>query len=58
VGCEIAWVLGQRATFLENDTELEGAHSLAASAGDTAVTTPLSCSLFPYVMPSHHEGKR
>jgi ubiquitin carboxyl-terminal hydrolase L3 len=26
----------ERATFLENDTELEGAHSLAASAGDTA----------------------
>jgi len=25
----------ERATFLENDTELEGAHSLAASAGDT-----------------------
>jgi hypothetical protein len=51
-------VWGQRATFLENDTELEGAHSLAASAGDTAVTTPLSCSLFPYVNSSHHEGKR
>ncbi|CAK9874802.1 unnamed protein product [Sphagnum jensenii] len=26
----------ERATFLENDTELEDAHSLAASAGDTA----------------------
>lgn len=27
----------QRAHFLETDTELEDAHSLAATAGDTAV---------------------
>lgn len=29
----------QRAVFLENDTEMEGAHSVAACGGDTAVTS-------------------
>jgi hypothetical protein len=31
----------QRAAFLEEDDEMEGAHSIAASAGDTDVTTPI-----------------
>ncbi|CAK9224314.1 unnamed protein product [Sphagnum troendelagicum] len=35
----------ERATFLENDTELEGAHSLAASAGDTPPDSTASVDL-------------
>ena len=31
----------QRAAFLENDTEMEVAHSAAASAGETEVDVPL-----------------
>lgn len=42
----------QRATFLEEDDEMEDAHSVAASAGDTDVSPPkqflLICILFEF----------